>query len=242
MLVIPSLDIKNGKVIDLIKYSNEFDYYYKELSEVPMNLCKLWRSENAKTLHINDLYDENHTTNIDTIIEILDCLDIPITLSSMSNSIDVCELYLKKGILRVAVCQFLLDNPKNVKELIEKYSANRIIFYALVKNNFLSQWGYESQITIQEYIEKVKEVDGKRIIFGDLDWNDNNEKINFNNLEDIFLNSGLKITLQGGVRDYSDFIELKKYEKLGIDSVIISKPLYENNFPCQEIWRIAETS
>jgi phosphoribosylformimino-5-aminoimidazole carboxamide ribotide isomerase len=27
---------------------------------------------------------------------------------------------------------------------------------------------------------------------------------------------------------------------LGIDSVIIGRALYENRFPCQELWRIAE--
>jgi phosphoribosylformimino-5-aminoimidazole carboxamide ribotide isomerase len=28
---------------------------------------------------------------------------------------------------------------------------------------------------------------------------------------------------------------------LGVDSVIIGRALYENRFPCQKLWRVAES-
>jgi len=51
---------------------------------------------------------------------------------------------------------------------------------------------------------------------------------------------GIKITASGGISGYRDLISLLDLTSKGIDSVIIGRALYENKFPCQELWRIAE--
>jgi phosphoribosylformimino-5-aminoimidazole carboxamide ribonucleotide (ProFAR) isomerase len=242
MLIIPSIDIKDGKVVNRIKYSDEFDEYYNELSENPIELCKLWRSENAKTLHINDLDGVPGSPNTKIILDILECLDIPITLSSTSGSIEDCELFLEKGIFRVALCQFLIENPDKAKKMIEIYSPNRIIFYAVSDEESLYLWGRNSGISLEDYFKLLKLVGATRLIFGNINWNESNIKPNFDLLKQIIDKTNLRITLNGGVYNYYHLKELQNFEKFGVDSLIISEPLYGNNFPCQEIWRIAETT
>ncbi|HPN38518.1 MAG TPA: HisA/HisF-related TIM barrel protein, partial [Melioribacteraceae bacterium] len=51
----------------------------------------------------------------------------------------------------------------------------------------------------------------------------------------------LKITHSGGISGYKDLMEVQKLNSFGIDSVIIGRALYENKFPCQKIWRVAES-
>jgi phosphoribosylformimino-5-aminoimidazole carboxamide ribonucleotide (ProFAR) isomerase len=34
---------------------------------------------------------------------------------------------------------------------------------------------------------------------------------------------------------------MNDFDGFGIDSVIIGKPLYENSFSCQKIWRLIES-
>jgi phosphoribosylformimino-5-aminoimidazole carboxamide ribonucleotide (ProFAR) isomerase len=50
-----------------------------------------------------------------------------------------------------------------------------------------------------------------------------------------------KVTLSGGVRNKDDLMEISKYVDEGIDSVIVGRALYENKFPCQRLWRVAES-
>lgn len=241
MLVIPSITLKNGKVIDHIKFNENFDFIYDELSENPVELCKLWRSENAKTLHITDLDGTDESPNKNIILDVLTCLDIPVTLSSTSKSLEYCELFLDKGIFRVALSQLLINDINIVKKLIEKYTSSRIIFYANVRKNYLYHWGRNSGIHFDDFLDLLKSIGASRLIYKNLEWENKNSEIDYTTLKDITNKMNLRITLNGGVFNFSHLLELKKFEQFGVDSVIISKPLYENNFPCQHIWRLAET-
>ncbi|MGB9701964.1 MAG: HisA/HisF-related TIM barrel protein [Candidatus Kapaibacteriota bacterium] len=242
ILVIPSLDIKNGKVVQRIKAPDKFEFYYKELSENPIDLCMLWRSENAKTLHINDLDGTNpDSPNKQIILDIIECIDIPVILSSRSNSIDELVEYLEKGIFRVSLSQIPITDPDITKKLLKEFGASRITFHAIADNDELLFWGKESGHKLSELIEILQSIGAKRLIYGDKEWIGNNQPVNFEKLKNIAQISKMNISLFCGVPNYITLKKLSEYERFGIDSVIISKSLYENNFPCQEIWRTAET-
>ena len=66
------------------------------------------------------------------------------------------------------------------------------------------------------------------------------EKSALDELEEFARATNIRITAQGGVQTYQDLIRLQELEKYGVDSVIIGKPLYENRFPCQRLWRLNE--
>jgi phosphoribosylformimino-5-aminoimidazole carboxamide ribotide isomerase len=52
--------------------------------------------------------------------------------------------------------------------------------------------------------------------------------------------TGLKVTASGGIGGYPDLKKVQELEPLGVDSVMISRAIYENKFPCQQIWRDLE--
>ena len=56
----------------------------------------------------------------------------------------------------------------------------------------------------------------------------------------IAVETGLKVTAAGGISSYSDLKQLQGLEVFGVDSVMMSRALYENKFPCQAIWRMQE--
>jgi len=243
ILVVPSLDIKNGKVVQRIKSPYKFEFFYKELSENPVDLCKLWRSENAKALHINDLDGTNpNSPNKQIILDIIDCFDIgiPIILSSRSTSVDDVIQYLEKGIFRVSLSQIAITEPEIAKNLINEYGSSRITFHAIADNDELLFWGKESGYKLSEFIEILQSIGADRLIYGDKEWIGNNKPVNFEKLLNMAKVSKMHITLFCGIPNYENLKKLTEYEKHGVDSVIISKSLYENNFSCQEIWRRAE--
>lgn len=240
ILVVPSLDLKNGKSVQRIHSDSGNEFYYKELMEDPLEFCKLLRSEDAKTLHINDLDGNYHSPNRDIILQIMKTLDIPIILSSVSNNIEDCLYYLEEGIFRVSICNYAIENPQGAKELIEQFSEFRVIFHCFVSGDSLMIWGKKSKYKYVDYINLIKSLGGKRLIFGRTEWMGNNKPLNISYVREIAALSQMKISIFDGAPNYKILKELQNYEHLGIDSVILSSSLYENNFPCQAIWRIAE--
>ena len=57
LLVIPSIDIKNGKCVRTVQGIPELDCY--EYGNNPVEMAKIWRAENSKMLHIVD-FDAIH--------------------------------------------------------------------------------------------------------------------------------------------------------------------------------------
>ena len=79
MLVIPVIDIKDGKCVRVIHELEEETHFY---CDSPVNVAKLFRRENFKAIHITDLdgaiYGEMR--NYPIIKEITRSVDIPIQL------------------------------------------------------------------------------------------------------------------------------------------------------------------
>ncbi len=240
MLVIPALNIKNGKVVQRFKSEDGFAFIYRELQENPTDVCKLWRSENARSLYISDLDGEPNSLTKQKILEILECMDIPIILSSTSTSLEECELFLSKGAHRVAICRFAISNDQEVKYLIDKYTPSRINFYAIVQDNLVTYWGEKTNVTLEEYLEKIQKLGATRLIYGDIEWIDNLGYANLEKVQKVLELFKGNVTLFCGVPNYSGFQKLAQLNNRRLDSVILSKSLYENNFPCQKLWRMAE--
>ncbi|MEN6512303.1 MAG: HisA/HisF-related TIM barrel protein [Chloroherpetonaceae bacterium] len=240
LLVIPSLDLKNGKSVQRIRSDNGNEFYYKELMDHPIEFCKLLRRENAKTLHINDLDGDYHSPNRDIILEIVNTLDIPITLSSTSNNIEDCKYYLEEGIFRVSICSYAIENPEGAEDLMKQFSSTRVIFHCFVQDDSLIIGGKKSEYKYVDFINLIKLIGGKRLIYGHTDWMGNTRAVNIDKLKEIATLSQMKISLFDGAPNYKILKDLQDHKYLGVDSVIFSASLYENNFPCQAIWRLAE--
>ena len=86
----------------------------------------------------------------------------------------------------------------------------------------------------------MKKIGVSRIVYAELDDGGAYAPLPFDSLKALATRTGVRITADGGVASFKDLIKLQELEKVGVDSVIIGKPLYENKFPCQGLWRLNE--
>jgi phosphoribosylformimino-5-aminoimidazole carboxamide ribotide isomerase len=63
---------------------------------------------------------------------------------------------------------------------------------------------------------------------------------NFEGITEMANATKMKITAAGGIGGYLDLRRMQELEKIGVDSVMMSRPLYENKFPCMALWREQE--
>ena len=88
---------------------------------------------------------------------------------------------------------------------------------------------------------QMGEIGVTRIIYQDVTRVGNLTGPHIPRLIEIAEKTNMKITSAGGISSFSDLKKLKEIEHLGIDSAMISRALYDNQFPCQRIWRDAES-
>ena len=243
LLIIPYIELLDGITSSKICGEAGKEVFYKDLCSDPLKMVQLWRRENSKSLHLFD-YDSfhkpNNTLNVNALLYITQNIDIPIQVYSKLEYYNSCKILLNNGIYRIFIDSLLLSNPTAVENLIKEYSASRICFALFSDNRNVINLGLTQTMSDDDYIKRIIKAGGKRIFYSDINSNKAEKVTDLEYISNLALNNKIKITLLDGVYSFIDLKLVSKYERMGIDSVILSTALYNNRFPCQKIWRLIE--
>lgn len=244
ILVMPLIKLAEGAGTIKIKCLPEFEEYFCRISEDPLLLAKLWRKENAKCIHIvdTDSFDQNYSDINSTVaVFIAESIDIPVEFSSEFSDIEQCRAILNSGVYRIVLNELAISDPFNVRKLVQEFTPSRVAFFCKLVDGMVHFPISNLRYNIPDYLKLIKNFGGDRIIFYDETSLSKNEDYSFNLIEQIGKTFGIKITLYEGITSSKSLIELKNLNTQYIDSTIIGIPLYQNIFPCQNIWREAES-
>jgi len=242
MLLIPVIDIKDGKSVRMIQGLADKTVYY---SESPLTMARLFRKENFKVLQITDLDGAYHgeMKNYELIRHITESVGIPVQLGGGIRNYDVAKKLLEDlGVYRIILATAAVDNLPLLEKLVAEYSSSKIIVSIDVREGYFvkTRWTEKTKIKGIDLALKVKEIGVQRIIYQDVSRIGTLKGPNLSGLKEMAEATGLKITAAGGIGGYPDLKKLQQLEPIGVDSAILSRALYENKFPCQAIWRNAE--
>ncbi|MFP4369405.1 MAG: HisA/HisF-related TIM barrel protein [Candidatus Kapaibacterium sp.] len=243
LLVFPFVELSEGSCTYCIIGEEGTEKFYREMSDNPLRLTQLWRRENAKTVHIADVDSfegKNNIINFNSALYIAQSIDIPVQFFSNFDSVDECELFLESGIYRIAINRLAIIDPEGVRKLVSKYTPQRIVFVLISNNGYAHLPGMDIMVTDREFIKNIKELGGDRMVYGDISWLRHQEDASPERMKQIAKESGLKITMLEGASTPGQLWALNELVPYGVDSIILGKSLYENNYPCQKIWRLIE--
>jgi phosphoribosylformimino-5-aminoimidazole carboxamide ribotide isomerase len=239
-LVIPEVKLTDGKCIFCIKGEQGTEEFYKKLAGNPIELCCMLRRENARTILLSIIDDNLNEAYLQLIVKISNAVDIPIQVSANFSDYEQCKYLLDNDILRIHINPLASFSFNSIEELIKKYKSTRINASVVTENYRLNNEKYFG-VALEDYYFQLRELGFKRIVFNDIDTVKNQKEYDLDLLKDLSFKSGMDVTIYHGVTTPQDLWRVNEYLYSGIDSVILSEELYHNNFPCQKIWRIAES-
>ncbi len=242
MLIIPAIDIKEGKCVRLTRG----DFAQKKIYlDNPCDMAVIWRKQNAKMLHVVDLDAAltGELVNFGKIREIVGMLDIPIQVGGGIRSVEAVRKYLEIGVSRVVIGSAAVTNPGLIAELLKTWSPSQIVVGIDAENGVpkIKGWTESSGMKDYELALEMKKLGVERIIYTDITRDGMLQGVGYETTKQFAEKAGMKVTASGGVTNSEDLNKLRSLEKYGVDSVIIGKALYECNFPCQEMWYAYES-
>lgn len=243
ILVIPSIDIKDKKTVRVVKGIPELDS--PEYGDDPVDMAMIWRAENAKCIHIVDFdaaMDNSHI-NFDIIEEICSSVIIPVQLGGGIRSYNDAKEAIELGVYRLIIGTMAFSKSKIFCKVLEKFGPNKIVAAIDVVDDEVVINGRTEKtgVHVNEYTAQLKQMGVKRYIVTDVQTNGTLVGPNIELSQRIADITEQKVTLSGGIGGYPDLRKVVDEGSSGIDSVIIGRALYENRFPCQKIWRKAES-
>jgi phosphoribosylformimino-5-aminoimidazole carboxamide ribotide isomerase len=243
LLVIPSIDIKNGKTVRVVQGIPELDC--KQYGDDPVDMARIWRAENAKLIHIVD-FDGAHDhsrRNFSVVEEICSSVVIPVEFAGGIRNMEDADLIMQTGISRLAINTMAIENRQEFIKVFEKYGPSKVCISLDIKNEELlvRGRGVRSGLSYVDFTKEMVDIGINRFLVCDISHNGMLEGPNIELSEHIAEITGAKVTHSGGIRNKDELIDIQKLVKQGIDSVIVGRALYENRFPCQKLWRVAES-
>ncbi len=243
LLVIPSIDIKNGKCVRIVEGIPELNCY--EYGNDPVEMAKLWRAENAKMIHVVDFdgAHEHSKRNFELVEKICSSVVIPVEFAGGIGNLEDADEIMKTGISRLAINTFAVENRAEFIKLLEKYGPSKIVISLDIKNGELIIKGRKKRtgISCLEFSKEMAAVGINRFIVCDIKRNGTMKGPNIKLSKTIAEMTGVKVTHAGGIRNKDELFDIQKLVPSGVDSVIVGRALYENRFPCQKLWRVAES-
>src|SRR5512140_3738044 len=108
LLVIPAIEIKRSKSVQIVQGSQGVIY-----SDDPVEMAKLWRKENSKSIHVTDVDGalEGKLVNFDVIQRMVKTVDIPIILGGGMRTFDEVKRAFDTGVYRVIIGTMFIERP-----------------------------------------------------------------------------------------------------------------------------------
>jgi len=241
ILIYPSIEISHKSSVEFVHGISGSEHIY---SVDPVQLAVMWRGENAKTLHVVDLdgIAEGRIVNKEVIRKMVKAVDIPIEVGGGLRSYEEIKNVLDLGVYRVSIATAAVEQPGLIERLLKEFGSRKIAITIISEGGKVSIKGgaTPTEISPVELALHMVHIGVSRILYGEREDGDMDKSLPYDTLKELAIKTGIRITARGGVSDYKDLVRIQELEKYGVDSVIIGKPLYENRFPCQALWRINE--
>ena len=239
MLIIPAIDIKDGRCVRLFQGEMDKETVY---FEHPLDAAKHWVAEGATFIHIVDLNGAVegrpvHTREVEAI-----CKEtgVAVELGGGLRSLEAVKTALDLGITRIVIGTAAYDNPEFLRTLCKRFSG-KIGVGIDARDGKVAMKGWK-ETTSMDAVELAKrcEADGaSRIIYTDINRDGTRDGVNIEETRKIAQSVKIPIIASGGVATLDDIRRLLQLEKEGVNGVIVGRALYAGAFTLTEARAVA---
>jgi phosphoribosylformimino-5-aminoimidazole carboxamide ribotide isomerase len=226
MIVIPAIDLKEGKCVRLEQGLMEKDTVF---NDNPAAQARDWQNQGAELLHIVDLDGAfaGEPKNRAAIEAIVKAITIPAQLGGGIRDIATIEAYLSLGLSRVIIGTAAQRNPELVLEACKMFPG-RIVVGIDAKSGMVAVqgWAEVTDITAVNLARKFEGFGVSAIIYTDISRDGMLQGPNLEATKALAESVSIPIIASGGVSTLKDIENMMAIELSGVTGVITGKAIY----------------
>jgi phosphoribosylformimino-5-aminoimidazole carboxamide ribotide isomerase len=229
MLIIPAIDLKDGKCVRLKQGRMEDDTVF---SDDPAATAQHWVNEGARRLHLVDLNGAFAGTPIHKpVVEAQP--ELPIQIGGGIRSLETIEHYLDAGVSFVIIGTKAVKEPEFVEEACKKF-AGRIIVGIDAINGMVATdgWANVTEVKAVDLAKRFADAGVSSIVYTDIARDGMMQGVNIEQTVNLAQYSGLPVIASGGVTNMDDIRQLKGQP--GILGAISGRAIYEGTLHLRE--------
>jgi phosphoribosylformimino-5-aminoimidazole carboxamide ribotide isomerase len=239
MLIIPAIDLKDGRCVRLFQGEMDHETVY---FEDPVAAAKHWITEGASFLHIVDLNGAvegrpMHTKVVDAICK---QPGLSVELGGGLRSIETVEAALNLGVSRVVIGTAAYDNAEFLRTLCKRFTGKIVVgIDARDGKVAVKGWKETTSMDAVELAKRCEEDGASRIIYTDISRDGTTGGVNLDETLKIARAVRIPVIASGGVATLDDIRKLLPLEKNGVEGVIVGRALYSGTLTFKDALRAA---
>jgi len=233
MIIIPAVDLWEGKVVRLFKGDPSRSTVY---SDDPVGTAKKWKEQGAKFLHIVDLSAAlGKKDNLEVIERIIKESGAEIEVGGGIRDKEKAQKLISLGAKRIIIGTKGLDKDF-LKDLLNSLGPDKVAVSvdAAGEEVAVKGWKEKSDIKALDFIKSLQDEGLKFLIYTDISRDGTLEGVDLSRVKELAKFKDLNITFGGGVSYPEDIIKIKK-EAPFLWGLIIGKALYEGNISLKKV-------
>lgn len=227
MLIIPAIDLKDGKCVRLKQGRMEDDTVF---GDDPVLMANQWVEQGARRLHLVDLngaFDgvPVHKTVVEQIAKAHP--NLPIQLGGGVRSLSTIEHYLSAGLSYIIIGTKALEEPSFVDEACRNF-AGHIMVGIDAKDGFVAThgWANVTDTKATDLAKRFADAGVSSIVYTDIAKDGMMAGVNIEQTVELARACGLPVIASGGVTDMGDIQALKPYGEYLLGA-ITGRAIYE---------------
>lgn len=242
MIIIPAVDIKNGKCVRLLQGRMEAETIF---SDDPAAMAQRWTDEGAERIHLVDLDGavEKRPHNLKAIEKIVSTVSTPLQLGGGIRDIETIRMYLEMGIQRVIIGTEAIKNPELVQTACEQFPGQIVVGIDAHQGYVaIEGWTETTEVSAVDLAKRFENCGVAAINFTDIQRDGMQSGPNIDETVQLANAVSIPIFASGGVSSIDDIRHLLPHEKVGIAGVITGRALYEGTLSLKEAIQLAKQS
>lgn len=239
MLIIPAIDIKDGRCVRLYRGEMDRETVY---FEKPIEAARHWVNQGAAFLHVVDLNGAvmGRPVHKSEVAEICATAGVGVELGGGLRSLGAVEEAFALGVERVVLGTAAYADRAFLRSICRKYPAGVVVGIDAREGRVaIKGWQETTSVEAVELAKRSEDAGAAKIIYTDIGRDGTGLGINIEETLKIARAVKIPVIASGGVTSLEDIRRLKPLEKEGVEGVIIGRALYDGAISLHEAISVA---
>ena len=234
MIIIPAIDIKDGKCVRLAQ--GKFDRV-TTYGDDPFEMARRWIDRGAERIHIVDLDGSvaGLPRNGNIILEIAKHTGVPVQVGGGIRDMETIQFYLNNGVDSVILGTTAQHNESVVRESCASFPDRIIVgIDALHGRVAVKGWTETSEKKAADLARQYEGFGVKAIVYTDIERDGMSTGVNIQATVDLAKAVKIPVIASGGVASIADVENLLAVKECELYGVIIGRALYTGAVSLEE--------
>jgi phosphoribosylformimino-5-aminoimidazole carboxamide ribotide isomerase len=241
MLLIPAIDLKDGKCVRLRQGRMEDETVF---ADDPLEMARKWVDAGARRLHLVDLNGAfaGKPVNAEVIHRIAEAFpELPIQVGGGIRDEDTVQAYLDAGVQYVIIGTKAVSAPHFVNDLCLEFPGHIIVGLDAKDGKVaIDGWSKLSHHSVIDLAQRFEDDGVEAIVYTDIGRDGMMKGVNVEATAELANAISIPVIASGGVSSLDDVRALAAREDEGIMGAIIGRALYEGGIDLAEANRLVD--